>query len=245
MNPKKAPLAYVPLWAVREVALVFAEGVKAGRKPYDWCDRPWNLETALEYRSALLRHLEESEETSSALGCTRALASVIANAIILMYHEPHRIAADNDYSEEPGVEFDVDADAWKRKLEKAPRPKKPTQEELAEILDAEERAIDATGGYLAGKPPRMDETKIEVIRHTTKALKNVGCVQPDQHWHRLNGWIALVDGDGRAHYYDGPNAPRCKLAPKIPKGSLRNIYDDPSDADTVCELCLHRKELNQ
>jgi len=221
MNPKKTPLALVPLWAVREIASVFAEGVKNGRKPLDWCDRPWNLETALEYRSALLRHLQEAEETINTRDCLRALASVCANAIILMYHEPHRIAAEHGYAGEEllidnRTDYEKRIDARREAVER-----KPTQEELEKILD---------------QP--MDKTKVEVIK--TDRVQEVPLTEPDTTWHRLNGWIALPDFDNKAHFYDGPRNPLCNQAQEIPKGAIRNLYNDPVEADAACAECARR-----
>jgi hypothetical protein len=95
MNPKKPPMALVPLWAIREVASTFAKGIKNGRKPFDWLDMPWDFETALEYRSAMWRHAEDAENATDARTCVEGFAGIITNAIILMYHEPHRIVSDD------------------------------------------------------------------------------------------------------------------------------------------------------
>jgi hypothetical protein len=215
MNPNKPKMALVPLWAIREVARVFAKGLKDGRKPFDWMNIPWTEETALEYRSAVWRHAEEAENATDARTCIEGLAGIITNTIILMYHEPNRVAVRYKLTD-PDME-NGDGPKWENV--NTPQLNKETGLFERPYEDA-----------LPGEPLRPKQPG----DHAAELLANTPI---DPQWHRLNGWIALVNGDGKAHYYDGPNSTACRNGPRIPKGSLRNIYDDPIDADSVCELC--------
>ena len=261
MNPNKPPLALVPLWFVEEMALVLAHGLKDGRKLNDWQDRPWTEETALEYRSALMRHLKDSEETNDPFVLAVALASVSVNAMILLYHEKNRLLSlsDNQWTdpdmEDPSV-------SWVK------NGRLPEPEILNRIKKMREDPENCIGKRLANTPidPIGDQEKIapglmpelaqiqesvdSIERAVTDSTPEADHVletpltEPDQMWHRLHGWISLVDGDGVIHYYDGPSTTACRKGPRIPKGSLRNLYTDP--IDDVCELCaaeiIKRKE---
>lgn len=213
MNPNKPKLALFPLWVMREVAQVYQKGLVGDRKPNGWQDLEWTKELKLEYDSALLRHLEEADSTTDPIHYRESLAAAMANLIILMYHEPTRIAAEHGWPDDVMVcgcaidKDDVNVSEWKKE-NKAILTKEPGQHTAELIVNT---PIDPIGQQNAITP------------------------DPDSTWHRLSGWIRLTGEDALAHLYDGPNAPLCDEAPHIPKGSARTLYNGPPDH--ACEKC--------
>lgn len=219
MNPNKPKLALVPLWAVRAVSQAFEEGLVGPRKPNGWRDLEWTEDLKLEYDSALLRHLEEAEATTDPVHYKESLAHAIANLIILMYHEPSRIAAVHGWPDDTIICGDS-------------VPKRPGNH-AAELIGNE--LIDPIGRQNAVAPGSIPMPS----EPTSVASGVIPPPNPDHDatWHRLSGWIRLTDEDALAHWYDGPNAPLCDVASGIgiPKGAARILYNGPPD--NACEEC--------